>query len=203
MKLSTYDSTFPHLPSLMNQTKRRVKRINKWKLSYNHILKVLFKILFDYTRKHVGSLFPDQGWKLHPLQWKCRVTGLPEKFHYLIFFKYYFNCLHILKPPSTTDSLYKCSPCLHPSLQQYPLFFITRVAVYEGMWKIKTHHSKYDKITFFCCSGEHKKQYFTESAQAKAFISFENKTFIMKRNSYTTEKDSNKDIIHKGISKIN
>ena len=47
------------------------------------------------------------------------------------------------------------------------------------------------------------KQYFTESAQAKAFISFENKTFIMKRNSYTTEKDSNKDIIHKGISKIN
>ena len=59
------------------------------------------------------------------------------------------------------------------------------------------------KSLFFLGSGEHNKQYFTESAQAKAFISFENKTFIMKRNSYTTEKDSNKDTIHKGISKIN
>ena len=148
----------------------------------------------------MGSLFPDQGWTLHPLQWKHRVPGLPGNFHYLTFY-YYFKSLHILKPPSTRESLYKCSPCLHPSLQQYLLFFITMVAVYEGMWKIKIHHSKYDKIFFL--SREHKKQYFTKSAQAKAFVSFENKIFVMKRNGYTTEKDSNKDIIHKGISKIN
>ena len=29
--------------------------------------------------RHVGFWFPDQGWNLHPLQWKCRVltTGPP------------------------------------------------------------------------------------------------------------------------------